>query len=62
MQKEIVGFDGKVSFDKTKPDGTMLKKLDTTLINKLGWKPKIKLKDGLKATYNWALQSKVFDR
>jgi GDP-L-fucose synthase len=45
-----VGYDGQLVFDSSKPDGTPRKLMDTTKINKLGWKPKIDLKNGLKKT------------
>ena len=41
-------YDGKIIFDKKSPDGTFRKNLDTTIIKKLGWIPKIKLEKGLK--------------
>lgn len=56
---EVVGFGGKVIFDSSKPDGAPRKLLDVSLINKLGWYPKISLRDGLAATYTWFLESKV---
>ncbi len=49
--KEIVGYQGKIVLDKTKPDGTPRKLLDVTKINALGWKATTPLKDGLAATY-----------
>ena len=49
----IVGFDGKILFDKTKPDGAPRKLLDTTKIRNLGWSPRIDLETGVRATYNW---------
>jgi GDP-L-fucose synthase len=45
-----VGYKGTLEFDTTKPDGTPRKLLDTTKINKLGWKPSIKLEDGIRRT------------
>lgn len=45
-----VGYKGILEFDSTKPDGTPRKLLDTTKINNLGWKPSIKLEDGIKRT------------
>ena len=45
-----VEYKGKLEFDTTKPDGTPRKLLDTTKINKLGWKPSIKLEDGIRRT------------
>ena len=59
--KKVVGYKGKITFDNTKPDGTLNKRLDTSIINKLGWKPKTDLKIGLKKTYKWAIEKKVFD-
>ena len=51
--KEISGFNGKIIFDNSKPDGTMRKLLDVSLLSKLGWKSKISLEAGLIRTYNW---------
>lgn len=45
-----VGYIGNLEFDSTKPDGTLRKLLDTTKINNLGWKPSIKLQDGIRRT------------
>ena len=49
--KEIVGFDGDLVFDATKPDGTPQKLMDVTKINKLGWTSKITLEQGIKMVY-----------
>lgn len=49
--KEIVGYEGKLVYDTTKPDGTMLKLMDVSRINSLGWKAKTNLKEGLKIAY-----------
>jgi GDP-L-fucose synthase len=49
--KNVVGYQGKIIFDPTKPDGVPRKLLDSTLINDLGFKPKISLKEGLIKTY-----------
>ena len=51
--KEIVKYNGKLIFDESYPDGVMRKFLDSSKITKLGWKARIKLKQGLKRTYNW---------
>jgi GDP-L-fucose synthase len=45
-----VGFTGSLEFDTTKPDGTPRKLMDTTKLNLLGWKPSIKLQEGIKRT------------
>ena len=50
MIAKLVGWYGTFSFNKSMPDGTMLKKLDTTKINNLGWNPKIDIKAGIKQT------------
>ena len=50
---EVVGFDGELAWDTTKPDGTPRKLLDVTKISALGWKPAITLRDGIKRTYDW---------
>lgn len=49
--KETVGFEGKLVYDTTKPDGTPLKLMDVSKINALGWKAKTELKEGLKIAY-----------
>lgn len=52
---QIVGFQGQVSFDKSKPDGTPRKLLDVSRIRLLGWRPNISLAEGIKSTYAWYL-------
>jgi GDP-L-fucose synthase len=48
-----VGYTGRLEFDPSKPDGTPRKLLDTERLTKLGWQPKIPLKDGIAQTYRW---------
>jgi GDP-L-fucose synthase len=48
----IIGYQGEIKFDNTKPDGTLRKLMDISKILKLGWQPKIELKDGIKKTVN----------
>jgi GDP-L-fucose synthase len=55
MIAQIVGFEGQIQWDSSKPDGTPRKLLDTTKINSLGWEPSISLRDGIKSTYRWYL-------
>jgi GDP-L-fucose synthase len=50
---EVVGFEGRVTFDPSKPDGTPRKLLDTSRLTSLGWRPKIRLREGLEQTYAW---------
>lgn len=52
---EIVGYRGSIIWDKSKPNGTPRKLLDTSKINSLGWSPKISLTEGLTSTYEWFL-------
>ena len=49
--KEVVGFQGKISNDISKPDGMPLKRLDVSLADKLGWKAKIPLEEGIQSAY-----------
>ena len=53
----IVGFEGEIKWDTSKPDGTPRKLLDTSKINSLGWQPSISLVDGINSTYKWYLSS-----
>ena len=53
---DIVGYEGVINWDLTKPDGTPRKLLDSSRMRSLGWKPEIDFKDGLKETYNWYLK------
>ncbi len=57
--KEIVGFKGAIAYDTDKPDGTPRKLLDVSRLTKLGWQPKIDLKEGIAATYEWYLRQAV---
>jgi GDP-L-fucose synthase len=52
---DVVGFQGEVVWDTTKPDGTPRKLLDTTKIRALGWQPTIPLRQGVAQTYEWFL-------
>jgi GDP-L-fucose synthase len=51
--KEIIGFQGKIVFDDSKPDGMPRKVVDSSKIRDLGWKPVVDLKTGLAETYSW---------
>ncbi|MBV9009984.1 MAG: GDP-L-fucose synthase [Verrucomicrobia bacterium] len=48
---DVVGFNGELKFDRTKPDGTPRKLLDITKLRQLGWSPKIGLREGIACTY-----------
>ena len=53
---EVVGYEGRLVFDASKPDGTPRKLLDTRLAESLGWRARIDLRDGIAQTYAWFLQ------
>ena len=55
--QEIVGYSGKIVWDRSKPDGTPQKLLDVSRINQLGWESSIDLKNGLEETYKWYVES-----
>lgn len=55
--KEVIGFEGELTWDTSKPDGTPRRYLDTTKIQELGWKPKTSLRDGLTKMYAWYVQN-----
>jgi GDP-L-fucose synthase len=50
---EVVAYEGKISFELDKPDGTLKKLMDSSRINSLGWKPSVSLEKGLEDTYDW---------
>jgi len=53
LMADITGFDGRVVFDTSKPDGTLRKLLDVSKLSGLGWRAGIGLKQGLRDTYRW---------
>jgi GDP-L-fucose synthase len=57
LVKEIVGYEGEIEYDTTKPDGTPRKLLDVSKLFNMGWRPKISLKDGIKVTYDWFVEN-----
>ena len=56
LVKAAVGYDGKIVFDKTKPDGIARKTLDVSRLRKLGWQAKTGLAEGIEKTYRWYLE------
>ncbi|EOT1824045.1 GDP-L-fucose synthase family protein [Vibrio vulnificus] len=52
---KVVGFEGKVVFDSTKPDGTPRKLMDVSRLAALGWRYQVSLEEGLSKTYQWFL-------
>lgn len=57
LVKEVVGFEGELVWDASKPDGTPRKLMDSSKLAELGWVPKIALKEGLVDTYKWYLEN-----
>ena len=55
--QRVVGHDGRVKWDKTKPDGTPRKLLDTSRLSKEGWRASIELNEGLKSTFDWYVEN-----
>ena len=53
----VVGFNGRIEFDASKPDGTPRKLVDVSRIHGLGWKAAISLEDGVRSTYEWYLNN-----
>jgi GDP-L-fucose synthase len=58
--KGIVGFDGELLFDASKPDGTPRKLLDVSKLNTLGWKHQTSLTEGINKTLSWIRENPVF--
>lgn len=57
--KEVVGFEGKVVFDSSKPDGVMRKCLDVSKLHSMGWRARIGLEQGVRETYRWFLEHRA---
>jgi len=55
---KVVGYDGKISWDSSRPDGVSQKLLDSSMFSSLGWGPKVNLEQGLQITYKW-YQNKI---
>ncbi len=55
---DVIQYKGTILFDESKPDGAPRKLMDSNLINLLGWRPKIHLKEGIAETYQWFLENK----
>jgi len=57
MIKKIVKFEGQLRFNEDKPDGTPRKLLDVSKLEKLGWKHKVGLKEGITRAYQWFIEN-----
>ena len=58
---KVTGFQGKLVFDTTKPDGMLLRALENSKIIDRGWKPRVSLEEGLQRTYDWYLAKEAHD-
>jgi GDP-L-fucose synthase len=59
LVRKVVGFEGDLVFDRSKPDGTPRKLMDSSRIAALGWKPSITLEQGIRSTYQWFLEHEL---
>jgi len=57
--KKIVGYEGELYFDSSKPDGTMVKLTDPSKLHSLGWKHKVDLEEGISRVYEWYLKNDI---
>jgi GDP-L-fucose synthase len=53
---QVTGFAGRIAWDHTKPDGTMLKRMDSARLAALGWQARIGFSEGIAGTYRWFLE------
>lgn len=60
--REVIGFEGEIVFDPSKPDGTPRRLLDVSKLNALGWKARIGLREGVVQTYHWYLENEAHSR
>ena len=58
IMKQVVGYEGNLTFDTTKPDGSPRKLIDVSRLSNMGWKYNVDLEDGLEKTYKWYLKNK----
>ncbi|HAU68140.1 MAG TPA: GDP-fucose synthetase [Gammaproteobacteria bacterium] len=58
MIAEVVGFEGALEFDASKPDGTPRKVMDVSKLKKMGWTASVELRDGLAESYSWFLSNR----
>jgi GDP-L-fucose synthase len=55
--REVVGYRGALRFNPEKPDGMPFKALDSSALLRMGWRPKVSLREGLERTYRWFLDN-----
>ena len=59
LVREVVGYEGEIRFDPSKPDGTPRKLLDVGRLHSMGWRARIPLREGIERTYRWYLEDTV---
>jgi len=59
--KKVSGFQGRIVFDATKPDGMIRKWMDNSRLKQLGWRPKVELTEGIQKTYDWFVNHKTME-
>lgn len=59
LVKKVIGYEGELNFDTSKPDGTPRKLMDVSFLNSLGWKAQTELEQGIKLSYNWFLENQM---
>jgi len=57
--KKVIGYEGEIVYDSSKPDGTPRKLLDMSKLHGMGWKAKTSLEEGIKKTYQWVLDNNI---
>jgi GDP-L-fucose synthase len=57
LVSEVVGYEGRIVYDRSKPDGTPRKLLDVGKLRGLGWAPRIGIAEGIASTYDWYLSN-----
>jgi GDP-L-fucose synthase len=58
---QVIGFDGEINYDLTKPDGTPRKLMDVSRLHSLGWKHKTSFKEGIEKTYDWFINNRIWN-
>ena len=58
MVREVTGFTGSIEFDSTMPDGTPRKLVDVSKLTEMGWTAAVRLREGIKRTYDWFLRNR----
>ena len=59
---DVLGFDGRIVFDESKPDGTPRKLLDSSRLFSFGWRPRIQLREGIRLSHNDFFKNQRFGR